>query len=69
MREITVQGNKDTGSLKIGTLLKAEIGDVLLLNGKEFKVSFIMGKEEKTSLCFKGCGKVPIGDVSVQVKK
>lgn len=63
---------KDTGSLNVGTTAGTKSwkeGDKLeiLGEGKVRTVTFVMGKGEKTHLCFKGQGKVPLGEVSFSV--
>ena len=64
----TINGNRDEGSLKVGLTAgdkKWNEGDKIQILGeaKVRTVTFVMGKGDKTCLCFKGQGKVPTGDV------
>lgn len=65
---IRVVGNVDTGSLKLGMALP--VGSDLQITGeqKTRKVTYVMGtKAEKVSLCFKGSGPLPLGDMEVTI--
>lgn len=65
--------NNDKGSLKVGLSAGGKvwaIGDKLAIDGEGAKVrtvTFVMGKGEKTHLCFKGQGEVPMGEVEFEL--
>ena len=65
--------NNSTGSLKVGTSAPRawKVGDVFYVGPKEYKVSYVMGREAKTHVCCKGYGPLPVGKVvySFKVKK
>lgn len=64
--------NNDDGSLKVGISagdISFKVGDRIKLLGeaKVRTVTFVMGKGEKTHLCFKAQGKLPMGEVSYEM--
>jgi hypothetical protein len=81
MTTITIKGNNDTGSLKVGTAAgdkawkvgdKLKIvggvdGDITQGEGKTRAVTYVMGKGEKCHLCFKGQGPLPLGEVVIEL--
>ena len=62
--------NNDTGSLKVGKEgINLKVGDKIRIVGedKTRTISYIMGKEDRTHICCKGCGPFPIGEVQYEV--
>jgi hypothetical protein len=65
--------NQDNGSLQLSSKdiqeMGITVGTTLLLNGKAFKASFISvaGRRGVQQICFRGCGPVPVGDLTVEV--
>jgi hypothetical protein len=64
--------NNDTGSLKVGLVAgtkKWQVGDKIKIEGenKVRTTTYVMGSGERTHLCFKGQGPLPLGEVVFQI--
>lgn len=64
--------NNDEGSLKVGISAGDHvwaIGQTIRILGenKTRKVTYMMGEGEKKHLCFKGQGKVEVGEVEYEI--
>jgi hypothetical protein len=64
--------NNDTGSLKVGLSAgnrQWKIGDKIRIEGegKVRTVTYVMGSGQRTHLCFKGQGTLPLGEVMFQI--
>ena len=62
--------NNDTGSLKVGLAgAHLKVGDSVQIRGEVSPrcISYIMGAGERTHICCKGTGPMPVGEVEVDL--
>ena len=60
--------NDSNGSLKVGQAGGSHTwdkGDRVEIQGKVFTITYVMGKGEKLTLCAKGSGPFPLGEIDV----